>query len=278
MQEKLPIAIISPHGGLAIPPELHGRVALNKEQIFNEADAYADELFDFRDHVLYFETFPYSRALLDVNRPADPALVHRPADGVVKRKTGYGDPVFYPGMEPDAELEQALIDRYWQSWHDRLGVIEHDRRVMLVFDCHSMAAVGPTAYDDPAQLRPRLEVANLGDEYGIMVPLRGKLSAPADVANFLAEVWSERLRDIPPLTATGPVAALNRPFWGGWDLMAHGHDGQPWLMVELNRALYIGDQSSTSPIVPLDRARLALLRERTWQAFAAVTAYVLSRS
>jgi hypothetical protein len=59
--------------------------------------------------------------------------------------------------------------------------------------------------------------------------------------------------------------------------MAHGHEGQPWLMVELNRALYIGDQNSTSPIVPLDPVRLALLRERTWQAFTAVTAYSLSR-
>jgi N-formylglutamate deformylase len=181
MQEKYPIAIISPHGGLAIPPELDGRVALTAEQIFNEADAYADEIFDFRDRVLYFETFPYGRALLDVNRPADPALVHRPGDGFVKRKTGYGDPVFHPGLEPDAELEQMLIDRYWRSWHDRLQRIERDTRVKLVLDCHSMAAVGPTAYDDPAKLRPRVEAANLGDESGNIDPLRGRLSAPADL-------------------------------------------------------------------------------------------------
>lgn len=274
MTQKLPIAIISPHGGLDIPPELDGRIALTAEQIFNDADAYVDQIFDFRDRVLYYETFPYSRAILDMNRPADSQLHHRQGDGVVKRQSSYGVPVFHPRMEPEENLEHYLINHYWQPWHDRLTEIEHDERVKLVIDCHSMAAVGPDAYDDPSQLRPRLEIANLGDYLGQLYPPRHRLSANADVACFFAEQLGALLADVPGLTEMGANTAVNKPFWGGWDIWAHGHERQPWLMIELNRGLYIGAQTSDSAIVPLDPARITLLRERIWMGITAVVDYL----
>jgi formiminoglutamase len=269
----LPIAIISPHGGLEIPPELQGRIALTPEQIFNEADAYVNDIFDFRDRVLAFEAFPYGRALIDVNRPADDSQHHRPGDGVVKRLTSYGDPVFLPGLEPEAELEQSLIQRYWQPWHDRLAEIEQDERIKLVLDCHSMAAVGPTTYDDPAQLRPRTQTANLGDAQGELYPARGRLSAPPHLTRFLAEKLGTLLADIPAWAEVGADSAVNSPFSGGWNIRAHGHPGQPWIMIEINRALYIGPQTGHTPIVPPDAERIALLRERIWEGVTAVTEY-----
>ena len=276
MSSKLPIALVSGHSGLMIPPELDNRIALTPEQIFNEADAYIDDIFDFRDRVFYFETFDYGRAILDMNRPADPKIHHRPGDGVVKRVTSYGDPVYYPGTEPEPNEEQALIQRYWQSWHDRLARIGQDPRVKLVIDCHSMAAVGPSKYDDPSERRPRAEVANLGDERGQPCPPRNRISAPPDVANFLAKQLGAQLSDIPALTETGAATAINRPFFGGWNLWAHGHKGQPWLMVELNRALYVGDQDANTPIVPLEATRRDMLQDRLWPAIEAVTDYVTS--
>ena len=105
---KRPIAIVNPHSGLAVPPELEGRLALTERQIFNEADIFAEQIYDFADDVLYTEVFPIARAIIDVNRPNDPSRV-RPGDGIVKRQTSYGAPVFLPGAEPDAALEQLLI-------------------------------------------------------------------------------------------------------------------------------------------------------------------------
>ncbi|MCP4358884.1 MAG: N-formylglutamate amidohydrolase [Chloroflexi bacterium] len=274
--QKLPIALISSHGSLTIPPELDGRIALTPEQIFNEADAYLNDIFDFRDRVLYLETFPYSRAIIDVNRPADSQLHHRIGDGVVKRQTSYGRPVYHPRMEPEANLEQYLIHHYWQPWHDRLSEIEHDPRVKLVIDCHSMAAVGPDAFDDPMQLRPRVQTGNLGDYTGKLYPPRQRISAPADITVLLADELGRQLADIPALTETGKTTAVNQPFSGGWNLWAHGHTRQPWLMIELNRALYIGRQHGSSPIVPSDPTRIALLRERIWTALTAVSEYTLT--
>jgi N-formylglutamate deformylase len=100
MTNRYPLAIILPHGGLAVPPELNGRIALTPEQLFNEADAYVDEIFDYRDRVVHWLNFPYARAILDVNRPADATLHHRLGDGAVKEQTSYGTAVFSMAARP----------------------------------------------------------------------------------------------------------------------------------------------------------------------------------
>lgn len=266
MTTKLPIAIISPHGGLAIPDELNGRIALTPEQIFNEADAYIDDIFNFADDVLYYETFPYARCILDMNRPANSALHHRQGDGVVKRITSYGDPVYHPRLEPDEQFEQYLINQHWQLWHDKLNVIANDPRIKLVIDCHSMASEGPATYDDPGNLRPRVSVSNMGDIYGNVYPPRGRISASAELTTTLAESIGDRLSDIAALTEVGVYTAVNTPFWGGWDVWQHGGYQQPWLMIEVNRGLYVGQQTAVSPIVPPDPIKITALRQRIWDA------------
>lgn len=258
----LPIAIVLPHPGRDIPPELSGRIALTPEQIFNEADVYTDLIYDFQDQVLHWVRFPYARAILDMNRPDDPNQT-RPGDGIVKRQTSYGDPVFRPGHEPDPALERTLIDRYWRPWHQQLAAIAADKRVKWVIDAHSMAAIGPGNYDDPGRTRPRVSAANFGNEQGEAGPF--PLTAPPSFVRTLATRLGEALADLPGLAPTGRDFAINSPFYGGYDLQAHGSQPQPWLMIELNRALYIGEQEGNSPIVPADPGRIQLLRQRIWQ-------------
>jgi len=270
--KKLPIAIVSPHGSLAIPPELTERVALSQEQIFNEADAYIDDIFDFRDRVLHWAAFPYARGIIDVNRPSDVVLQPRDGDGVVKEITSYGAPVFKPGMLPDAALEAELLNKYYHPWHEQMAEIAADERVKLVIDAHSMAAVGPDLYGDPDQRRPRVMVGNLGDKNGRIRSDRGKLAAPTSLANRFADLLGEQLTDIEPLVEAGVETAVNVPFSGGWNLWAHGGKQQPWLMIELSRAMYIGNQTGDSPIVPPDQTRNAALRERIWQAICQLVA------
>lgn len=273
MSNLLPIAIVLPHAGLTVPPQLNGRIALSAAQIFNEADAWTEALYDFRDRVLHWVVFPYARAIVDVNRPIDPALVPRPGDGVVKRRTSYGAPVFRPGQAPDAALENELIDAYWRPWHEQLAAIAADPQVDLVIDAHSMAAVGPSRYSDPASRRPRVMVGNLGGPDAEMMPGRDRLSAPPLLARKLVESLGQSLADVSSLTATGPLTAVNDPFFGGWGLWSHGGRQQPWLMIELSRALYVGDQSGDTPIPPRPDALLADLRDRLWQAIAQTYAW-----
>ena len=273
---KLPIAIVIPHAGLDVPPEVNGRIALTSEQIFNEADIYMEQIFDFRDQVLHWVTFPYARAILDMNRVDDLIRV-RPGDGIVKWQTSYGDPVYIHNSQPTVAEEKQLITRYWQIWHERLAEIEADERVKLVIDAHSMAAVGPTLYGDPGVLRPRIGVSNLGDVTGNVTEGRGRISAPASLTRELALLWGQKMAELEAWAETGEDWAVNQPFWGGANLWLHGRSPQkqPWLMIEINRALYIGEQSGNTPIVPPNRNRLAALRDCIWRGLE--TAVVDSR-
>lgn len=270
MTAPLPIAILLPHAGLAVPPELEGRLALDETALFHEADAYTDHIYDFRERVAHWLRFPYARALVDVNRN-DSDNHTRPGDGIIKRQTSYGRPVYRPGYEPDPDLERALIRRYWQPWHQQLAAIAADPAIRLVLDCHSMAAVSPDAYGDPGAVRPRACVANLGDARAEAVFWR-PLTAPPELTRRLAAAIGQALVDFPALTATGPAVAINHPFAGGWNLWAHGGKAQPWLMIEISRGLYIGAQNDRVPIVPPDMERIAALRERLWEAITTVMA------
>jgi N-formylglutamate deformylase len=266
MTAKLPIAIIVPHGGLAIPPELEGRIALTPEQIFNEADAYVDEIFNYQDRVLHWLNFPYARGILDVNRPDDASLHHRLGDGAVKTISSYGVPIFYEHQEPDVGLVNTLIARHWRPWHEKLTTIVADSAVKLIVDCHSMAAEGPTAYDDPASLRPRVSSSNLGDERGEPRESWGHITAPPAATRYFGERLGELLADIPDLAEPGAAYAINSPYLGGWGMRLYGGAYKPWLMVELSRGLYIGKQESDSPIVPPNHHLLKDIGDRVWQA------------
>lgn len=266
MTKKLPIAIVIPHAGLAVPSEIENRIALTETQIFNEADVYANLIYDFREHVLHWISFPYARALIDVNRPANATFHHRVGDGVVKRQSSYGDTVFLPEQEPSAILEQQLIAKYWQTWHNQLAAIAADEQVKLVLDCHSMAALGPSTYDDPAQIRPRVTASNMGNHEGNPRPKSDFISAPPELTHKVAKQFGIALADIPELAPVAEAFAVNRPFWGGWNIRKHGGKQQPWLMIEVNRGLYIGEQDANTPIVAPDETRIALLRERIWNA------------
>lgn len=260
------MAILVPHAGLAVPPEVAGQVALAEAHIFNEADAYADLLFDFREEVAWWVAFPFARAVVDVNRPNDPAQT-RPGDGVVKWQTSYGTAVYHSSMRPTLSQEQALITAYWQPWHAQLAALAADSRIKLVIDAHSMAAVGPSQYDDPGAVRPRVSVSNLGGADGERVHGRPLLSAPPAFTRHFGQLLADALAPLPEKVATGAPVALNSPFFGGWDLLAHGPMArQPWVMIEVNRGLYLGAQQGDSPILQPDQEAIAGLRAALWQA------------
>jgi len=272
-RDKLPIAIILPHAGLEIPPELEGRLAINEDHIFNEADVYTDLIFDFRDRVQHWVRFPYARALIDVNRPDDPSLLRRVGDGVIKDVTSYGQAVFKPGMHPDLAEERALVHRYWHPWHEQLAAIARDPSIRLVIDAHSMAARGPKKYDPQEKIRPRGCVSNLGDSRGYLRNGYARTTLSAEHLQFFGQEMGQRLGHIPTLCEVeepGPVL-LNDPYWGGWDLTAHGMESQqPWAMVEVSRAMYVGRQDENTPAQPPNMEQIEALREAIWEAIEAL--------
>ncbi len=270
---KLPIAIILPHAGLETPPELRGRLAVDEHQIFNEADVYTDLIFDFRDRVTHWLRFPYARAIIDVNRPDDPSLLKRVGDGVIKDVTSYGRPVFKPGQRPDLHEERELVHQYWHPWHDQLEAIAQNPDIKLVIDAHSMAARGPRRYDPQERMRPRGCVSNLGDARGAPRYDYPGTTMTAEDLQFLGQHLGRALAQVPslcPVEEPGPVR-LNEPYWGGWNLKAHGLESQqPWVMIEVSRAMYVGWQDAETPARPPHMAQIEALREVMWEVIEAL--------
>lgn len=282
----LPVILSVPHGGLDVPPESEPSLSIGASDIYNECDLWADQLFDFESlgnpwgvtaqagvapaQPLARVLTPIARAIVDMNR--DPADLDDP-DGAVKTLTSYGRKVYT--VEPDAAFKRDLIQRYWLPFHTdlRSALAQHAAEAKLYLDCHNMAQTGPTAYGDPGAQRPLICLANLGDANGEARRAGGPTSCDGDCIRHAAEVAEELFQDMEllfPVSARPAVVAINRPYAGGYILRwftqnMHGATGMPGMMIEVNRGLFVGDQSPDTPVAPPNLERIAQVRSRLKQ-------------
>jgi N-formylglutamate amidohydrolase len=278
----LPIILSRPHGGLVVPPEVQGRLAIDATTVYNECDLWVEQLFDFAhadlhptgalDHatgVLAAVDMPIARVLVDVNRPPDD--LHDP-DGPIKRTTSYGEAIYRAPLT--LAEQQELRARYWQPFHTALdrAVMQHTGACKLILDCHNMAQIGPLAYGDPGALRPLLCLANLGDAQGEPVSSADPVSCPPEllqVAGRLADTHFAGCALLKPGVRQPPTVQLNVPFRGGYIVrrMRDLTRSQiPVIMLEVNRGLFVGPQNSRTPIAPANHHAIRDLRRRlfTW--------------
>lgn len=208
----LPIAVSLPHAGLLVPDEAAEYCQLTLEQIIDDGDEGAAEIYDLKDEVADFVTTEVARAIVDLNRTPD----DRRADGVVKTHTIWNVPIY---REPLAEgVVQQLLDRYYHPYHARLSELA-GRRLLFAADCHTMAAEAPPIGPDPGSKRP--EVC-LGNANGRSFP----------------ETWTTALFECFEDAFAGFEVTLNQPFAGGYITQHHG-DEMPWIQIEVSRSGFL---------------------------------------
>ena len=136
MSRRLPVLLSVPHAGLEVPEEARAYCVLTPEQIAEDGDEGAREIYDLETEVEAFLTTDVARAIVDLNRSED----DRRPDGVVKTHTCFNVPVYDP-FPPDEVIEE-LLDRYYRTYHARLRDLASGG-VRLGLDCHTMLAIGP---------------------------------------------------------------------------------------------------------------------------------------
>lgn len=238
---KLPLVFNSPHSGRIYPSTFLAASKLDPRTLRRSEDAFVEELFGFVTDMgapLLHAHFP--RAYLDVNREPyelDPVLFRdglphyantqsvRVVGGLstIARIVSESDEIYREPLSVEAALER--INRLYTPYHDTLAGLLLDAKrefgLAVLIDCHSMPS---NKMADQGAGRPDFV---LGDRFGT--------SCSGELTRLAAS----------QLEALGYAVALNKPYAGGYITEHYGrpHKAQHVLQIEINRSLYMDEQS-----------------------------------
>ena len=166
-QGTAPLLVSLPHDGSAIPDALAARMTPEARRA-PDTDWHVSRLYAFaRDMGASMLVPRWSRYVIDLNRGEDDTSLYpgQNTTGLVPLVRFDGEPVYLPGMEPDAREVAARIARYWRPYHQALqGELDRLRAAhgrVLLWEGHSIRGSGlPFLFDG------RLPDLNLGTASG----------------------------------------------------------------------------------------------------------------
>jgi len=249
LAQTAPLVFASPHSGRDYPAAFVAASQLDPVSLRRSEDAFVDELYEQAPHFgapLIRAHFP--RAYADPNREPwelDPDMFAedlpswvnttsprvRAGLGTVAKVVTDGAEI-YADKLPFAEA-QSRIEHCYKPYHAALSELlerTHEQfGAYLLIDCHSMPSVGGPMDRDHGNNRVDMV---LGDANGISCNQR--------VTNMAHQV----LRDM------GYRVVLNSPYAGGFTTRNYGKplENGHALQIEVNRALYMDEQSITRSV------------------------------
>jgi N-formylglutamate deformylase len=255
VKQRYPFLISVPHGGTDVPDAVLPLLLLTDEELRYYCDPETRILFGYRDRVAAYIDTPVSRMVVDLNRPSLPLHLHDP-DGIIKIRTIDGRDVYRPGQVPDMHLIHGLLQSHYFPYHQQVDELIDRHPVRIAFDCHSMLPQGSAHQKDAGKARPLICLGNNGDRRGRA--RKGSIvTCSEEWIAALAGVFREEF-------SFRSEVAINIPFSGGFISNAHyWHKGVPWVQIEINRALYEPDPSSSRHDNDGDD-RVLRLKEQIW--------------
>jgi N-formylglutamate amidohydrolase len=253
----LPILIIIPHGGFKVPEELSGYESVSKFDLFMQSDTCANDLFSYGDQVAGTINTGISRLFIDLDRPytALPPV----QDGVIKKSTLYGKPVFRENLFPDEIAISNVLRRYWFPFHDAVKKIITMGNIKLILECHAMMAVGPKISRDPGKPRPIVRLDS---------SISGKDGIASTCGIEIVRSFMEHLKK--PLAREQETIAEKFTIGdgpsGGFILTQYGAGPVPMIRLSISRALFLNDTYFSYDYLRVDELRIRQLRDLTWEA------------
>jgi len=232
-----PVVVEVPHAGLEVPDEVRPALLAPAEARKRDADIYVDKLYARAPvHGATLLVARLSRYVVDLNRAADDVdaatvVGHASSSGVqprgvVWRTTTDGRPVL-PRPLTQAEL-RARLARYYTPYHhalqERLVALRARHGHAIVLAGHSMPSLGRSLHADPGAHRADVVPGSCG-----------RTSADARVIDLVDAHFR----------AAGLSVRHDDPYKGGFTTSHYGRPRERIhaIQVELNRALYVDEQS-----------------------------------
>jgi N-formylglutamate deformylase len=244
VRRHVPVLVEVPRSGAEYPREFRSPAPF--DAVHRSISMYVEELWSGSvdaGATWLFATFP--NAWIDLNRhelDLDPELIEgswpgdlKPTEksrlgiGLIHRVCGAGDVPLQGRRLRPTEVKERLEGWYWPYHHEVARLLADLRRefgIAYHLSCHSMASVGGPASADHGVRRSTFD---LGDG-------RGVTCEPSLVETVRTS-----------LIERGHEVTVNRHYAGAECIHKHGDptNGVHSLQIEINRALYMDEQSFT---------------------------------
>jgi N-formylglutamate deformylase len=256
-----PFLITIPHSGETIPPEAPWLKGLPEPLLMCDVDRYVDRLYGTVIKTLNIPHVicPWHRYAVDLNRLADDVDQdsveggQNPSGsfttGLHWVKTTKGQ-VLMPRPIPRAVHDQ-IVEKYFEPFHKDVRKIyqdlrhdstgagrakDLDHRDIYHIDAHSMPSLGTKAHRDPGETRAHIVVSDFDGT-----------STRASFKDLVIEAFR----------SAGFSVAYNWPYKGGRVTQVYGQpsQGQHVVQVELNRSLYMDEESKQPKEGPLQETK-----------------------
>lgn len=260
----LPLLVSTPHCSGHVPHAILADMLETGEppealrrRLFAEGDPYTDEIFHIPGAAVILNA-PASRFVADLNRERGEGG----ENGVIKLTDFDRRPFYPPCYALSDEARERRLALYYDPYHHAMAGALSGGRIRFFIDGHSMSAAGPAIGPDQARPRPAVCVGNFGDADGEPLPGAGPASCPPDLARRIRDRLSESLADLIAESGLPAGVRLNDPFDGGHILQKFSRApyAVPGVMIEINRALYL-DEETLAPLPGrIPRLREAMVR------------------
>lgn len=243
-----PVLVEVPHSGLQVPPEVESEIDATPLAVLRDSDIYVDQLYQRAPQQgATLLVSRVSRYVVDLNRgpdevdsaavPRHPNARHIPARGVVWRARTDGTPLLRAPLTTQqfARRLELFYDPYHQTLREVAARMRQEHGHVVIVAAHSMPSTGRRVFGGRHVRRA-----------DVVPGTRGRSTADGRIIDLI----DRHFRD------AGLSVKHDDPYRGGWTTSSYGapRRGQHAVQIELNRALYVDEQ--TSEIKKSEFARL----------------------
>lgn len=249
-----PLLITIPHSGERVPQEAPWLEGLPETLLMFDVDRFVDRLYApaIKNLCLPSVKTEWHRYAVDLNRlpdDVDAGTVEGDKNPPGKFSRGLHWAITTTGEVLMAKpmsraTHDLLVDKYFRPFHREVerelqSLRERGAKVTYHLDAHSMPSVGTKEHRDPGQRRADIVVSDC----------EGK-SCSAEFKDLVMNSYQ----------AAGFKVAYNWPYLGGRVTETYGHPerGQQAIQVELNRSLYMDEQSKKLLVDRVDDVQKAI--------------------
>ncbi|NVJ61213.1 MAG: N-formylglutamate deformylase [Gammaproteobacteria bacterium] len=148
-----PVLISMPHNGTLIPSAVLNTMTDAGKGVA-DTDWYLRILYDFmREEGCYFITPKYSRYVIDLNRPADGAVLYPGANNteLCPTSTFAFERIYQDSGSPTEESINSRIDAIWRPYHQAIAeTLDEIKQIYggaVLLEAHSIASQVPRFFD-----------------------------------------------------------------------------------------------------------------------------------